>query len=87
MHATVASDLTHVSGSAPTGCTCSNPRSCASTRSFVQQILAHPDWAGRLTDRDRKALMPLFWNHVNPYGKFTLDMSTHLDLEPATKAA
>jgi hypothetical protein len=26
------------------------------------------------------ALTPLFWTHVNLYGKFDLDMSTRLDL-------
>lgn len=24
---------------------------------------------------------PLFWAHVNPYGKFRLDMDRHLDLD------
>ena len=26
------------------------------------------------------ALTPLFWGHVNPYGRFDLDMRTRLDL-------
>ncbi|MEU6265411.1 hypothetical protein [Saccharopolyspora shandongensis] len=32
------------------------------------------------------ALTPLFWTHINPYGRFRLDMSTRLDLAgaPAT---
>jgi hypothetical protein len=34
-----------------------------------------------MTDADRGALTPLFWTHVNLYGKFDLDMSTRLDLE------
>ncbi|MDT4929671.1 MAG: hypothetical protein QOF92_2538, partial [Pseudonocardiales bacterium] len=33
-----------------------------------------------MTDADRRALTPLFWTHVNLYGKFDLDMSTRLDL-------
>ena len=53
---------------------------------LVQQVLAEPQWSDRLTDRDRKALTPLFWNHINPYGKFTLDMNTHLDLDPGGEA-
>nr|WP_275296299.1 hypothetical protein [Streptomyces sp. PAMC 26508] len=24
----------------------------------------------KLTDADRRALSPLFWTHVNPYGRF-----------------
>jgi hypothetical protein len=33
-----------------------------------------------MTDADRRALTPLFWTHVNLYGKFDLDMTTRLDL-------
>ncbi|MER5363250.1 Tn3 family transposase [Streptomyces sp. NPDC002785] len=36
---------------------------------MLQQILADPEWAERLTDADRRALSPLFWTHVNPYGQ------------------
>ncbi len=28
-----------------------------------------------------KALTPLIWEHVNPYGRFELDMNTRLPLE------
>jgi TnpA family transposase len=54
---------------------------------IIQQILAESDWANRLTDRDRKALTALIWSHINPYGTFHIDMSTHLDLGPATGQA
>ncbi|MFI6990600.1 hypothetical protein ACI2LC_37995 [Nonomuraea wenchangensis] len=37
----------------------------------------------RLTDADRRALSPLFWTHVNPYGRFELDMNAHLGLAAA----
>ncbi|MEV4116235.1 Tn3 family transposase [Nonomuraea sp. NPDC049695] len=50
---------------------------------LMQQVLADPKWAGMLTDADRRALSPLFWTHVNPYGRFELDMSNRLDLHPA----
>ena len=33
---------------------------------------------GRLTARDLHALTPLFWGHVNPYGRFELDMDTRI---------
>ncbi|MFD5437068.1 Tn3 family transposase [Kitasatospora sp. NPDC127067] len=49
---------------------------------LVQQVLADPKWADRLTDADRRGLSPLFWTHVNPYGRFELDMNTRLDLGP-----
>ena len=45
---------------------------------LVQEVLADPAWAKRLTDHDRRALSPRFRTHVNPYGTFDLDMSTHL---------
>ncbi|MFE4337002.1 Tn3 family transposase [Streptomyces sp. NPDC056831] len=34
---------------------------------LMQEVLADPKWADRLTDADRRALSPLFWTHVNPY--------------------
>jgi hypothetical protein len=48
---------------------------------MIQQVLAEPDWQGRLTEVDRRALSPLKWLHVNPYGTFTLDMQERLPLE------
>lgn len=47
---------------------------------LLQRVLEDPEWAGRLTTEDRRALSPLFWSHVNPYGRFTLDMGSRLDL-------
>ncbi|WP_342354231.1 Tn3 family transposase [Streptomyces inhibens] len=45
-----------------------------------QQVLVDPKWADRLTDAERRGPSPLFWTHVNPYGRFELDMSSRLDL-------
>lgn len=50
---------------------------------LMQEVLADPKWADQLTDADRRALSPLFWTHVNPYGRFELDMNSRLDLELA----
>jgi TnpA family transposase len=47
---------------------------------MIQRVLAQPHWQGRLTPRDHAALTPLIWEHVNPYGRFELDMSTRLAL-------
>ena len=41
---------------------------------MLQQVLAQPHWPGKLTKRDLGALTPLIWEHVNPYGRFELDM-------------
>jgi TnpA family transposase len=45
---------------------------------MVQKVLSRPAWSGRLTARDLHALTPLFWTHVNPYGRFDLDMQTRI---------
>jgi TnpA family transposase len=50
---------------------------------MIQQVLAQPDWHGRLTPPDLRALTPLKWQHINPYGTFTLDMQRRLRLELA----
>jgi TnpA family transposase len=47
---------------------------------MIQQLLAQPHWRGKFTPRDYAALTPLIWDHVNPYGRFDLDMSTRLAL-------
>jgi len=49
---------------------------------MMQQVLARPHWAERLTATDLRALTPLIWEHVNPYGRFELNMETRLDLSP-----
>ena len=50
---------------------------------LLQAVLRDPAWAGKLTEEDRRGLSPLFWSHVNPYGRFRLDMDTRLDLTAA----
>jgi len=45
---------------------------------MLQQILAQPSWQQRMTDRDWQGLTPLFWEHINPYGEFRLDLDQRL---------
>ncbi|MEU6757776.1 Tn3 family transposase [Streptomyces sp. NPDC046685] len=47
---------------------------------LVQQVLAEPAWAKKLSDEDRRGLTALFWSNVNPYGTFRLGMDKRLDL-------
>ncbi|MFI2208002.1 Tn3 family transposase [Streptomyces sp. NPDC020192] len=54
---------------------------------LLQDILNEEKWQKRLTDADRRALSPLFWTHVNPYGRFELDMNSHLELAGAVTTA
>ena len=48
---------------------------------MLQQVLAQPQWSGKLTPRDLRALTPLIWEHVNPYGRFELDMDARLPID------
>ena len=48
---------------------------------MIQQVLAEPEWQNRLSEVDLRALSPLRWRHVNPYGTFTLNMQERLPLE------
>jgi TnpA family transposase len=50
---------------------------------LMQRVLAEPAWAQRMTDRDRRALTPLFWSNLNPYGRFDLDMNAPIELAAA----
>jgi TnpA family transposase len=47
---------------------------------MLQQVLAQPQWSQKLEPRDLSALTPLIWEHVNPYGRFELDMNARLPL-------
>ena len=48
---------------------------------MLQRVLGEASWATRLTVEDLRALTPLFYRHVSPYGNFLLDMQTRLDIE------
>jgi hypothetical protein len=47
---------------------------------MLQQVLAQPQWSGKLTARDLRALTLRIWEHVNPYGRFELDMEARLPI-------
>jgi hypothetical protein len=51
---------------------------------MIQQVLEEEQWRDRLTAIDLRALSPLKWQHVNPYGTFTLDMRQSLPLMQPT---
>ncbi len=38
-------------------------------------------WQARLQERDKAALTPLIYSHINPYGAFRLDLQERLKLE------
>ena len=47
----------------------------------LQQVLADPVWMQRMGPDDLRALTPLIYAHVNPYGVFRLDMAERLLIE------
>jgi TnpA family transposase len=49
---------------------------------MIQRILAEPRWTDRLLPEDLRALTPLIYGHVTPYGEFHLDLETRLDVGP-----
>lgn len=48
---------------------------------MLQQVLSDPAWSKRLTTNDQRALTPLIYGHVNPYGTFQLDLNKRLKIE------
>ncbi len=48
---------------------------------MLQRVLAEPAWIARMTPADARALTPLVWGHVSPYGAFDLDLEQRLDLD------
>ena len=53
---------------------------------MLQRVLREAAWETRLTVEDLRALTPLIYGHVSPYGHFQLDMQTRLDIEPPLEA-
>ncbi len=43
-------------------------------------MLVEPAWAKLLIPVDRRALTPLFWEHVRPYGEVRLDLGSRLSI-------
>jgi TnpA family transposase len=54
---------------------------------MLQRVLSEPPWAGKLTTEDMRALAPLIYGHVNPYGVFRLDMDARLPIDPISVPA
>jgi hypothetical protein len=48
---------------------------------MIQRVLSDPSWSGKLTTEDKRALTPLIYGHVNPYGVFRLDMDARLSID------
>jgi TnpA family transposase len=47
---------------------------------MIQDILNEPGWAQQMTSEDLRALTPLTYAHINPYGSFDLNMAERLTI-------
>ena len=47
---------------------------------MIQQVLTDQVWWERMQPDDLRALTPLIYAHINPYGRFDLDMQKRLQL-------
>ncbi len=47
---------------------------------MVQDVFKDDDWLKRLITEDSRGLIPLFYDHVEPYGTSKLDMTQRLAL-------
>jgi len=47
---------------------------------MIQHVLVENRWLAHMMPEDLRALTPLIYNHVNPYGTFRLDMHQRLSL-------
>jgi TnpA family transposase len=53
---------------------------------MIQRVLSEPSWSNRLTEVDLRALTPLVWSHVNPFGSLHLDISSRILIEPPRRS-
>jgi len=47
---------------------------------MLQEVLAEDRWQAAMKQEDWRGLTPLFHQHVNPYGQFTLDLTQRIPL-------
>lgn len=47
---------------------------------MIQEVIEEQKWLDRMTPEDFRAISPLIYGHVNPYGSFNLDMNERLVL-------
>jgi TnpA family transposase len=45
---------------------------------LIQEVLSEPDWYQQMTQEDWRALNPLFFTSITPYGSFRLDMTKRI---------
>ncbi len=46
---------------------------------MMQSVLVEPAWSARMTEEDYRGMTPNIHGHLNPYGRFDLDLNDRLD--------
>ena len=49
---------------------------------MVQSVLRNPNVVARLSPEDYRGLSPLIYLHINPYGRFEVDLDKRIDFGP-----
>jgi TnpA family transposase len=50
---------------------------------LIQRVLSEESWLRLLKPEDYRALSPLIWNHINPYGAIRLNLEERLLIDAA----
>ena len=45
---------------------------------MIQSVLELDHWRQKLTETDKRAITPLIFSHINPYGTFKLDLNERI---------
>jgi len=48
---------------------------------MIQHVLSERKWRDMMAPEDFRALTPLIYSHVNPYGNFDLDMAQRIPID------
>ncbi|MDH3664302.1 MAG: transposase, partial [Alphaproteobacteria bacterium] len=48
---------------------------------MVQSVLRDPVWEARLSPEDYRGLTPLIYAHINPYGRYDVDLDARIDFD------
>jgi TnpA family transposase len=48
---------------------------------MLQSVLGDSAWAVRMTPEDHRGLTPLSYAHINPYGRFEIDLNKRIDFD------
>lgn len=51
---------------------------------MIQHVSSEKKWYDMMSPEDFRALTPLIYNHVNPYGNFDSDMDKRIPIDTYT---